>query len=124
MQVKVLFSEIDVNQLEIKDHAMNETAKPAYGLVQINITNQEEFMERYAQHVFPILAKWGIEMVAGSTTPTTKEGSFAGNWAAVLRFPSMATAEEWYVSDDYAPYRDLRMNELTDSGSLVFIEGM
>ena len=103
---------------------MNETAKPAYGLVQINITNQEEFMERYAQHVFPILAKWGIEMVAGSASPTTKEGSFTGNWAAVLRFPSMAIAEEWYVSDDYAPYRDLRMNELTDSGSLVFVEGM
>ena len=115
---------MDVNQPEIEDHTMNETAKPAYGLVQINITNQEDFMERYAQHVFPILAKWGIEMVAGSTTPTTKEGSFAGNWAAVLRFPSMAVAEEWYVSDDYAPYRDIRMNELTDSGSLVFIEGM
>ena len=103
---------------------MSDEAKPAYGLVQINITNQEEFMERYAQHVFPILAKWGIEMLAGSATPTTKEGSFSGNWAAVLRFPSMAVAEEWYVSDDYAPYRDLRMNELTDSGSLVFIEGM
>jgi hypothetical protein len=75
-QVKVLFSEIDVNQPEIEDHAINETAKPAYGLVQINITNQEEFMERYAQHVFPILAKWGIEMIAGSTAPTTEEGSF------------------------------------------------
>ena len=53
---------------------MNEDIKPAYGLVQINITNQAEFMERYAQHVFPILAKWGIEMIAGSDTPVTKEG--------------------------------------------------
>ena len=103
---------------------MSEETKPAYGLVQINIKNQEEFMERYAQHVFPILAAWGIEMIAGSPMPITKEGSFAGNWAAVLRFPSMAVAEEWYASEDYAPYRDLRMNELTDSGSLVFIEGM
>ena len=54
---------------------MNEDIKPAYGLVQINITNQAEFMERYAQHVFPILAKWGIEMIAGSDTPVTKEGT-------------------------------------------------
>jgi len=103
---------------------MSDEATPAYGLVQINITNQDEFMERYAQHVFPILAAWGIEMIAGSASPTTKEGAFGGNWAAVLRFPSMAVAEEWYASDDYAPYRDLRMNELTDSGTLVFIEGM
>jgi uncharacterized protein (DUF1330 family) len=94
---------------------MSEEIKPAYGLVQINITNQAEFMERYAQHVFPILAKWGIEMIAGT---------FKGNWSAVLRFPSMALAEEWYDSDDYAPYRDIRINELTDSGSLVFVQGM
>ena len=124
MQVKSLVSESEVKQPDIKDYIMSEETKPAYGLVQINITNQEEFMERYAQHVFPILAAWGIEMIAGSTSPITKEGSFTGNWSAVLRFPSMAVAEEWYVSDDYAPYRDLRMNELTDSGSLVFIEGM
>jgi uncharacterized protein (DUF1330 family) len=36
----------------------------------------------------------------------------------------MALAEEWYDSDDYAPYRDIRINELTDSGSLVFVQGM
>ena len=58
---------------------MSEEIKPAYGLVQINITNQAEFMERYAQHVFPILEKWGIEMIAGSDTPVTKEGTFKGN---------------------------------------------
>jgi uncharacterized protein (DUF1330 family) len=63
-------------------------------------------------------------MIAGSDTPITKEGTFKGNWSAVLRFPSMALAEEWYDSDDYAPYRDIRINELTDSGSLVFVQGM
>ena len=103
---------------------MKELVTPAYGLVQINITNPQEFMERYAQHVFPILAKWGIEMLAGSDHPITKEGTFQGNWSAVLRFPSMQIAEEWYDSEDYAPYKNMRMNELTDSGSLVFVQGM
>jgi uncharacterized protein (DUF1330 family) len=102
---------------------MTDEAKPVYGLVQINITDPEAFMERYAQHVFPILDAWGVEMIAGSTTPTTKEGDFSGNWAAVLRFPSMEVAEAWYASADYEPYKNLRMNELTDSGSLVFVEG-
>ena len=102
---------------------MTDETTPAYALVQINITNPDEFMERYAQHVFPILDAWGIEMIAGSMTPTTKEGSFSGNWAAVLKFPSMEVAEAWYESDDYEPYKTMRINELTDSGSLVFVEG-
>jgi uncharacterized protein (DUF1330 family) len=102
---------------------MDDATKPAYGLVQLNIKDPGEFMERYAQHVFPILDAWGVEMIAGSTTPTTKEGSFSGNWAAVLRFPSMEVAEAWYASADYEPFKDLRINELTDFGSLVFVEG-
>jgi hypothetical protein len=36
----------------------------------------------------------------------------------------MALAEEWYDSDDYAPNRDIRINELTDFGSLVFVQGL
>ena len=101
---------------------MTDATKPVFGLVQLNIKNPEEFMGRYAQHVFPILDAWGVEMIAGSTTPTTKEGSFSGNWAAVLRFPSMEVAEAWYESEDYEPFKKLRINELTDSGSLVFVE--
>jgi len=102
---------------------VTDETTPVYGMVQLNIKDQAEFMERYAQHVFPILDAWGVEMIAGSATPTTKEGSFNGNWAAVLRFPSMEVAEAWYDSADYAPFRDLRIDELTDSGSLVFVEG-
>jgi uncharacterized protein (DUF1330 family) len=102
---------------------MAEETKPAYAMVQINMKNPEEFMERYAQHVFPILAAWNVEMIAGSMTPSTKEGSFSGNWAAVLRFPNMAVAEAWYDSADYEPFKNLRINELTDFGSLVFVEG-
>ena len=102
---------------------MSEETRPAYAMVQINITKSDEFMERYAQHVFPILDAWGIEMIAGSMTPNTKEGDFSGNWAAILRFPSMEVAEQWYASADYEPYKNVRLNELTDFTSLVFLEG-
>ena len=102
---------------------MTDQKTPAYGMVQIAIKDPAEFMERYAQHVFPILDAWGIEMIAGTATPTTKEGPFSGNWAAILRFPSMEVAEAWYDSADYEPFKNLRINELTDFGSLVFVEG-
>jgi uncharacterized protein (DUF1330 family) len=96
---------------------------PAYGLVQIKIKDPEVFNERYSQYVFPILAKAGVEMIAGSTMPATIEGDFDGNWAAVLRFPSLAAAHAWYNSAEYEPFRQMRLHELTESSSLVFIEG-
>jgi len=62
-------------------------------------------------------------MIAGSMTPRTKEGDFSGNWAAILRFPSLAAAEAWYDSADYEPFKTLRRDELTDFTSVVFLEG-
>jgi len=35
----------------------------------------------------------------------------------------MEVAEAWYASADYEPYKNLRIDELTDFGSLVFVEG-
>jgi len=103
---------------------MTDTATPAYAMVQINMKDPEEFMVRYAQHVMPILAAWDVEMIAGTMTPSTKEGDFAGNWAAILRFASMEAAEAWYNSADYEPYKNLRLDELTDFTSLVFVESL
>ncbi|MEI6200177.1 MAG: DUF1330 domain-containing protein [Actinomycetota bacterium] len=102
---------------------MIKETKPAYGMVQIYARNPDEFLERYAQHVHPMMKAWGVEMIAGTTTPRTMDGSFNGNWAAVLRFPSMEVAEAWYNSADYEPFKNLRINELTDFGNVVFLEG-
>jgi len=103
---------------------MTDHAAPAYAMVQINMTDPEQFMERYAQHVFPILDAWGVEMIAGTMTPVTVEGDFRGNWAAILKFSSMDAAHAWYDSGDYEPYKNLRLNELTDFTSVVFVESL
>jgi len=92
---------------------VTDVTTPAYAMVQITIKNPPEFMERYAQHVFPILDKFGAQMIAGSPAPQTKEGSFDGNWAAVIRFPSMEVAEAWYNSPEYEPFKNPRINDLT-----------
>jgi len=102
---------------------MTEATTPAYAMVQINMKNPEEFMERYAQHVMPILAAWNVEMLAGTMSPSTIEGDFSGNWAAILKFTSVEAAHEWYNSADYEPFKNLRLDELTDFTSLVFLEG-
>jgi uncharacterized protein (DUF1330 family) len=61
----------------------------------------------------------------GTPAPKVKEGDWNGNWAAVLQFPSMEAAEGWYNSEEYQPYRNLRINELqSEAGRVVIIPGV
>jgi len=99
--------------------------KPAYIMVQMKVASLEELIQRYAQFAIPILHKHGGEMIAGTPEPNVKEGDWNGNWAAVLKFPSMEAAEGWYNSAEYQPYKELRMNELqSEPGRVVMISGM
>jgi uncharacterized protein (DUF1330 family) len=103
---------------------MNDATAPAYFMVQIKAKNFEETMERYGQFALATVADFGGEMIAGTPTPKVLEGDWDGNWAAVLRFPSLAMAEAWYGSSDYRPLKDLRINELTDNNRVLLIEGV
>ena len=100
-------------------------AKPAYIMVQMKVESLEELNQRYAQFAIPILIKHGGQMIAGTPEPKVKEGDWNGNWAAVLQFPSMEAAEGWYNSEEYKPYKNLRINELqSEAGRVVIIPGM
>jgi len=102
---------------------MSTAPTPAYTMVHAKVKNHEEFRQRYGKFVRPMFEKFGAQLIAGSPTPKVVEGSWAGNWAAVIRFPSMAVAEAWYNSPEYQPMKDLRINELTEGGtSVVFVE--
>ena len=100
------------------------STKPAFVMVQMKVKSLEDLNQRYATFVFPILHKYEGQMIAGSATPMVKEGDWDGNWAAVLRFPSMEAAENWYNAEEYKPYKDLRKNEMQlEEGSVVMIQG-
>ncbi|MEY4065952.1 MAG: hypothetical protein RIR26_2160 [Pseudomonadota bacterium] len=102
----------------------SDSKKPAYFLVQVKAKNMQELSERYAQYAIPCLMKFGGEMIAGTPSPNVLEGKWDGNWAAILRFPSLDMAKTWYNSSEYKPLKELRMNELTDFGQILLIEGM
>lgn len=63
-------------------------------------------------------------MIAGTPATNVLEGEWDRSWAAILRFPSMEMAQTWYNSSDYQPLKEVRINELTDSGQVLLIEGM
>jgi uncharacterized protein (DUF1330 family) len=98
--------------------------KPAYFLVQVKTKNMEELSTRYAQFAIPSLIKFGGEMIAGTPAPNVLEGNWDGSWVAILRFPSLEMAKTWYNSSDYKPLKELRINELTESGQILLVEGL
>ena len=97
---------------------------PAYFLVQVKTKSLQELSERYAQFAIPSLIKFGGEMIAGTPEPTVLEGKWEASWVAILRFPSLEMAQTWYQSPDYRPLKELRINELTESGQILLLEGM
>ena len=113
-----------MENLERNTESANVT-KPVYIMVQMKVESLEELNQRYAQFAIPILMKHGGQMIAGTPAPTVKEGDWNGNWAAVLQFPNMESAEGWYNADEYQPYKNLRINELqSEAGRVVIIPGM
>ena len=98
--------------------------KPAYFLVQVKAKSMEELSSRYAQDAIASLVKFGGEMIAGTPAPNVLEGKWEGSWAAILRFSSLEEAKTWYHSPEYQPLKALRVNELTESGQILLIEGM
>jgi uncharacterized protein (DUF1330 family) len=102
---------------------MNDATAPAYLMVQIKSKDHDDTMQRYGRLALATVAQFGGELLAGTPTPSVLEGEWDGNWAAVLRFPSMAMAQAWYDSPQYRPLKDLRINELTESNRVLLIEG-
>jgi uncharacterized protein (DUF1330 family) len=103
---------------------MNSPTIPAYLIATIRPKNLGEYLERYGMPVLPLLNEAGAEVLVASASPDVLEGGWDCTWTVVIRFPSKTIAMEWYNSAGYLPFRTLRMNELTESGSLVMVEGI
>lgn len=101
---------------------MTDATQPVYMAVQLDVKNHEDYVQRYAMPVIGQLQKHGVEILAASPTPTVLEGAWPGNWTVILRFPSMAIAQSWYASDEYQPLKSLRIDELTNSGSVILLD--
>ena len=94
---------------------------PAYAIVQINITNHENYKE-YLQKVTQVVIKYkGEYIVRGG-----KFEKMLGNWdyerTVVIKFPTFEIAMQWYKSEDYASIKKIR--EENSEGNLIIIEGM
>lgn len=96
--------------------------KTAYIVVDVRIENVEAY-ERYKQKVVPIVAQFGGEyLVRGGEMDVIQDELWSPTRMVLLKFPSRARALEFIHSDEYAPVKQMRLDNST--GSLVVLEGI
>ncbi len=83
-----------------------------YVIAQITVTDPDTYPE-YVAIVGPIIEKFGGEFLVRGGRAQSFEGTPPGDRNVVIRFPSYATAQAWYHSDEYAQAKRLRMSAST-----------
>ena len=95
--------------------------KSAYILVDVDIHNPEIY-ESYKQQVVPIVKTFGGEYIArGGALDVIQDELWSPTRIVLLKFPSMARAKAFMDSPEYAPVKQMRMENST--GTLVIVEG-
>ena len=93
----------------------------AYFIIQINITNSENYKDYIAQ-VTPIVKKFGGEYIIRGGKSEKVEGSWPYERTVVLKFPSYDMVKKWHDSEEYRPIRKIR--EDNSEGNAIIIDGV
>ena len=93
----------------------------AYVILQINITNQENYKE-YLSHVSKIVKKYQGEYIVRGGKYEVVLGKWDYQRTVVVRFPSYDIAFKFYNSKEYAPIKIIR--EDNSNGNCIIIEGV
>tara|TARA_B100000315_G_scaffold36895_1_gene31488 strand:+ start:62 stop:349 length:288 start_codon:yes stop_codon:yes gene_type:complete len=92
-----------------------------YFIIQINVTNAENYKE-YIEKVTPIVKKFGGEYIVRGGQSENVEGNWPFQRTVVLKFPTYDMVKEWHNSDEYKPIRKIR--EDNSECNAIIIEGL
>ena len=98
-----------------------QTPKKAYILVQVDVTNPQQYAE-YAKLSPGIIEKFGGRFVARGGRNETLEGTKAPTRVVIVEFPSYERAQQFYNSAEYQAAKKLRAGAA--SAQFVLVEGL
>ncbi len=101
-------------------HAFQDSAKRAYLLVQVDVTNPQQYAE-YAKLSPAIIDKFGGRFLARGGRSLTLEGAAAPSRVVVIEFPTFEQAQAFYNSPEYQAARKVRAGAAT--AQFVLVEG-
>ena len=93
---------------------------PAYVINDMEVTDPQLF-EEYKKLSPPTVAQYGGRFLARGGRTETLEGNWSPRRLVILEFPSLARAQAWIDSPEYAPARRLR--QLSSRSNIIVLEG-
>lgn len=93
----------------------------AYFILTVEVTDLRKFA-KYLKTVRPVLDKYSGRYIVQGGKYEVLEGVWNPQIVAVLEFPSMEKAREFYYSEDYKPLLDLRT--ASTSSDVVLVNGV
>lgn len=95
--------------------------KPAYMVISIDL-HKPEGMAAYAAGAAPLLDRYEARVLAANNRIQVEDGTWSKNRIAIIEFPSLAAAHEFWNSPDYAPLKPMR--EAISESDIILAEGM
>jgi len=92
----------------------------AYVIAEIEVTDPVAY-EEYRRQVPAVVTKFGGRFIVRGGKIDPREGGWTPQRIVVVEFPSMAQAQKWYDSPDYAPL--IKLRQKASNGKLILVEG-
>ena len=92
----------------------------AYVIAEIDVVDPAAY-EEYRKQVPAVVTKFGGRFIVRGGKIDAQEGGWAPNRLVVVEFPSIAQAQKWYDSPEYAPL--IKLRQKASKGKLIIVEG-
>jgi uncharacterized protein (DUF1330 family) len=92
----------------------------AYVIAEIDVVDPAGY-EEYRKQVLAVVTQYGGKFLVRGGKVDPREGGWAPRRIVVLEFPSLAQAQKWYDSPEYAPL--IKLRQKASKGKLILVEG-
>jgi uncharacterized protein (DUF1330 family) len=92
----------------------------AYVIAEIDVVEPAAY-EEYRKQVLAVVTNYGGKFMVRGGKVEPKEGGWTPKRIVVLEFPSMAQAQKFYDSPEYAPL--IKLRQKASKGKLILVEG-
>lgn len=79
-----------------------------YAVIDVTVKNQEKLKEYVAGHL-PSIAQYGGKILCRGFDPAVVTGDWTPQLLVIHEWPSRGQFQAWYDSDEYRPWKKLRM---------------
>ena len=98
------------------------TSKAVYMIGDVDIKNIEEY-KKYMEKVKPLIESYGGEyLIRGGEIDALETNLWKPTRMVLVKFPNKKIAMEWYNSDEYKPYKNIRLVNATSN--ILMVEGL